>query len=72
MNGSYYKGITNNLEQRLAEHNSGKEISTSRYKPWKLVWYCEKPSKSEATILERKLKNITSVKRLEDFISRHS
>ncbi|MBD3297077.1 MAG: GIY-YIG nuclease family protein [candidate division Zixibacteria bacterium] len=29
-----YIGITDNLDQRLLEHNSGKSIHTSRFKPW--------------------------------------
>ncbi|MBA3665526.1 MAG: GIY-YIG nuclease family protein [Bacteroidetes bacterium] len=57
LNNSYYKGQTNNLEQRLLEHNSGKEKSTSRYKPWKLVWYCKKETRAEALSLEKKLKD---------------
>ena len=36
-----YKGLTNNLERRIYEHNIGKTKSTKGYRPWKLV-YCEK------------------------------
>ena len=71
-NGSYYKGSTDDLERRFAEHNSGKEFSTARYVPWELAWYCEKPNRQEAVILEKKLKNITSKKKLEDFIKKHT
>ena len=31
-------GFTNNIERRLLEHNSGKNIFTRRYKPWKLIY----------------------------------
>jgi putative endonuclease len=72
INGSYYKGSTENLQRRIREHNEGKEIYTSRLRPWDLVWYCEKTSLSEARKLEYKLKNITSVKRLEVFIKKFS
>jgi len=71
-NGSYYKGITDNPERRLLEHNSKKEHSTSRYVPWEMVWFCEKRNRSEAVILENKLKNITSKKKLEDFIKKYT
>lgn len=33
-----YVGITNNLEKRLKEHNSGKVISTKSYRPLKLMY----------------------------------
>jgi len=32
-----YIGTTDNLKQRLAEHNSGKSKHTSKFKPWRLV-----------------------------------
>jgi putative endonuclease len=48
------------LQQRVNEHNSGKELSTARYLPWNLVWYCTKETRSEAVILERKLKNLSA------------
>ena len=71
-NDTYYKGITDNLERRLLEHNSKKEHSTARYVPWEMVWFCEKRNKSEAVILENKLKNITSKKKLEVFIKKYT
>ena len=36
LNGRYYVGITNNVERRLKEHNSGIVRSTAPYKPWEL------------------------------------
>ena len=72
VNQSFYKGSTDDLERRLSEHNSGKEKSTSRYRPWTLVWHTTKSTRSEAVILERKLKNITSRKKTLDFIERHA
>lgn len=55
----YYKGHTQNLKERLLRHNAGLEKSTARYKPWKLMWYTEKGSRSEAMKLEAKLKNLS-------------
>lgn len=40
-----YFGFTSDLKNRLAEHNSGKNISTKPYLPWKIIYY-------EACILE--------------------
>ncbi|MBS1506998.1 MAG: GIY-YIG nuclease family protein [Bacteroidetes bacterium] len=70
VNNSFYKGSTNDLQRRLFEHNAGKEKSTRRYLPWKLVWFTSKPNRSEATILERKLKNL-SVERTIEFINKY-
>jgi putative endonuclease len=70
INDSFYKGSTNDLTRRLAEHNAGEELSTSRYAPWNLVWYAIKPNRSEAMKLELKLKNL-SVERTIEFIRKH-
>lgn len=35
-----YIGYISNLKQRLADHNSGKSYQTSKYKPWKIDFYC--------------------------------
>ena len=37
--GKSYIGSTNDLERRLAEHNAGKNISTSKRLPLKLVYF---------------------------------
>jgi putative endonuclease len=66
-NDSFYKGSTDNLARRFLEHNLKKEISTKHYAPWDLVWYTTKENRSEALLLERKLKNL-SVKKTVDFI----
>jgi putative endonuclease len=70
LNDSFYKGSTDDLSRRFFEHNSGKATSTSRYCPWYLVWYTTKENRSEALLLERKLKNL-SVKKTLDFIKKY-
>jgi putative endonuclease len=37
--GRLYKGMTDNIERRLFEHNSGKQKSTKGYMPWNLVFF---------------------------------
>ena len=34
-----YIGFTSDLKNRLKEHNQGLNLSTKRYKPWKLIYY---------------------------------
>jgi predicted GIY-YIG superfamily endonuclease len=37
--GELYRGHTDDLKRRLAEHNAGKCSHTSRFKPWKIKFY---------------------------------
>ncbi len=39
VDGRLYKGMTNNLEKRIDQHNSGKNRSTKGFLPWKLVYH---------------------------------
>ncbi len=32
----FYNGFTESIENRLKDHNSGKDPHTSKFKPWKL------------------------------------
>jgi putative endonuclease len=66
----YYIGQTNNIEQRLHQHNNGYEKSTSPYRPYEMVWYKEQESRSAAIVLERKLKNLNREK-LGAFIKKY-
>jgi putative endonuclease len=62
-----YVGVTGNLEQRIAEHNSGKSPYTSKYRPWALVaaiWFEEQ---ERALAFERYLKSGSGVA----FANRH-
>jgi len=53
VDSSYYVGFTENLEQRLKQHNNGGSKYTSRKIPWKLVYFEQFNLKSEA--LKREL-----------------
>jgi putative endonuclease len=33
-----YTGITDNLERRLKEHNSGHHLYTKRHMPWRIIY----------------------------------
>jgi putative endonuclease len=68
----FYKGQTSDLNRRLKEHNNAEEKSTANYVPWQLVWFKNVETRTEALILEKKLKNITGKNRIREFIKRHA
>jgi len=34
-----YIGYTTDLKRRIVEHNEGLNLSTKRYRPWKIIYY---------------------------------
>ena len=67
----YYVGATNDVYKRLERHNSGLENFSKKHIPWELVWFTEKPNKSEAFKLEKKLKNLSKERKIK-FIEKYS
>jgi len=65
-----YVGASEDLKQRMTDHNAGKSAHTAKFKPWELVWYCAFPDKHKALEFERYLKSHSgrafSKKRLAD------
>ena len=68
VDGSFYYGYTSNLEKRLAEHNLGKSRYSAGKTPWKLIYYEEFNSKSEAIKREKELKRKKSKDYIEKYI----
>ena len=66
----YYIGQTDDVKARLERHNNGLENFTSKYIPWILVGFITKPTRAEAVVLEKKLKNL-SRERLQIFIAKY-
>lgn len=66
----FYKGSCSEVVLRLARHNSGGENATAAGRPWRLIWFTEKESRSEAVKLEFKLKNLSAI-RLIQFIDKY-
>jgi len=64
----FYIGQTENLEERVNRHNKGFNLSTRAYVPWNLKWWKEFGTRSEAIVMERKLKGIKKRVRLEKFV----
>ena len=52
----YYTGHTENLKQRIKEHNSGKTKSIKYYIPFQLIYSEQYNSKQEAYKRERQIK----------------
>ena len=58
--GTYYTGWTNNLQNRVATHNSGKGAKYTRARlPVQLVYYEEYATKSEAMKRECAIKRLS-------------
>jgi putative endonuclease len=53
---SYYVGVTEDLKNRLQEHNRGNVRYTSSKLPHKISWYCVFREKSKALAFEKYLK----------------
>jgi len=67
-----YIGQTNDLEDSLFRHNSNQSLSTKNKGPWKLIFSIEFNSRSEAVLLERKLKAFKNTSRILKWIDLNS
>lgn len=56
-----YIGYTQNLVQRLKEHNSGKSFYTKKYLPWELVYFEGYANDTDAKDREIKIKQFGKV-----------
>lgn len=52
-----YVGYSTELKNRLHDHNAGKSPHTSKYTPWRLVFYSAFPEKQTALAFEAYLKS---------------
>jgi len=57
VDGSFYKGSTENLELRLKQHNAGKCDYTSRKAPWEIVYSEVFSTREEALKREKYFKS---------------
>ncbi len=58
----YYIGSTEDLDRRLAVHNSSGARWTKRYQPWELVYRERHKTRREAVQRERELKRRKDVR----------
>ena len=63
--GTYYTGITNNVERRFLEHQSGEDINsyTHKRRPVKLMFYAEFSNIEFAIEKEKQIKKWSSHKK---------
>ena len=52
-----YVGETQDLKNRLADHNGGKSVHTAKFRPWKVVTYLAFSDRRQALAFERYLKS---------------
>jgi len=50
---SFYIGHTNNFEDKLLRHNSGRSLSTKAKRPWELKLKKEFSSRGEAILFKK-------------------
>ena len=62
----YYVGQTNDLQNRLDRHNSAQGTSTKHGIPWKVVYSIQVSTRTEAMLLETKIKKRGIKRYLED------
>lgn len=51
-----YYGSTSDIKKRLIAHNNGQSPHTSKYKPWRVVWFAGFETREKAQEFERYLK----------------
>ena len=55
--GSYYTGLTDNLERRLKEHNKSDTKTTRSKKPWRVIYFEKYQTRPGARKREKFLKS---------------
>ena len=70
--GELYKGISNNPDRRLREHNKGYSPGTRGKGPWRIVYSEKHDSLLEARKREKYFKSGIGREKLKKIISPHS
>ena len=63
---TFYTGSTQDLENRIVEHNQGETKSIKHSVPWKVIWSKHVSTRSEALQLETKIKKRGAKRFLKD------
>ena len=65
---SYYVGFTENIENRVYEHNFGRTGYSKSKRPWKLIYSERFETRTEAIKREKYLKRLKSRKYIEKLV----
>jgi putative endonuclease len=65
-----YVGLTENLERRFGEHDSGKNKTTRPYRPFKILYVESFPTRQEARAREKYLKSGSGKEFLKSLITK--
>jgi predicted GIY-YIG superfamily endonuclease len=57
----FYTGFSENIDNRLNEHNNGKSVHTNKFKPWKMIFCCTFNDKIKALDFEKYLKTASGI-----------
>mgnify|MGYP001819676468 FL=1 len=68
--GKLYIGQTSDLGKRVQRHNSGGSRYTKGKGPWKLLFSVSCKTRSEAILLEKRLKGFKNQTKIKEWISR--
>ena len=63
----FYTGLTNDLRKRLQNHNAGRVLHTSKWKPWRVKTYVAFSDRARASAFEHYLKSASG----RAFVRRH-
>ena len=70
--GSFYKGHTENLEERLEQHNSGKTKSIKHLTPFEMAYYETFSTREEAIKREKYFKTAAGRRFIKFKLNLHS
>jgi len=68
VDGSYYVGSTQDLNERLDRHNQGRSKYTKSKRPWQLVYHEKYPERSSAMKREKEIKGRKSTHFIESLV----
>jgi len=57
----FYTGFSENINNRLEDHNNGKSVHTNKFKPWKIIFHCVFENKKKALDFEKYLKTASGI-----------
>ncbi|WP_346856452.1 GIY-YIG nuclease family protein [uncultured Draconibacterium sp.] len=70
--GKLYIGQTGDVAKRLVRHNSGQSRYTKGKGPWELLYSVAFETRTEAILMERKLKDFKNPAKVKMWIDKHS